>query len=148
GTIGEDAALFLGGLVIGAFQHAVVRRSETPPEARPPFFMIIDEVGSFATPPLLELVAEARKFGAGLVIATQSLAALDRSVRASPLGFGRAVRGRGAARAPSRTAHRPRRDAAASLSRGCARRDPHERGRDQRRRRGLDQGRGARRRCA
>ncbi len=86
GRVGEDAALLLGGLVIGAFQHATMSRADAPLERRGPFTMIVDEIGSFATGPFLELLAEARKYGVSLVLATQSLAALDEQVRHSLLG--------------------------------------------------------------
>jgi hypothetical protein len=86
GRIGEDAALLLGGLIIGAFQHATMARADAPAEARTPFTMMVDEIGSFATGPFLELLAEARKYGVFLVLATQSLAALDEQVRHALLG--------------------------------------------------------------
>lgn len=86
GRIGEDAALFLGGLVVGAFQHAALGRADIPIAERKPFVLFVDEAGSFATGPFLELVAEARKYAVGLVLALQSLAALDADVRAALLG--------------------------------------------------------------
>jgi DNA helicase HerA-like ATPase len=86
GRIGEDASLVLGGLLLGAFQEATLARADVPSECRSPFFVVVDEVGSFATRPLLELVAEARKFAVGLILATQSLAVLEESVRAALLG--------------------------------------------------------------
>lgn len=86
GRIGEDATLLLGGLLLGAFQHATLGRADIPRSERRPFFLLVDEVGSFATPPLLQLIAEARKFAVGLVLATQSLAVLEPPVRAALLG--------------------------------------------------------------
>ncbi|MBN2196606.1 MAG: type IV secretion system DNA-binding domain-containing protein [Polyangiaceae bacterium] len=85
GRIGEDAALLLGGLLIGAFQHAAMGRADVTPEARTPFTMMVDEIGSFVTGPFLELLAEARKYGVRLVMATQSLAAMDEQVRRAML---------------------------------------------------------------
>lgn len=87
GQIGEDAALLLGGLLLGALQHATMSRADLPIEQRRPFTLYVDEVGSFATKPFLgEMMAEARKYGVTLVLATQSLAALDDEVRAALLG--------------------------------------------------------------
>lgn len=86
GRIGEDASLVLGGLLLGAFQEATLARADVASDDRSPFFLVVDEVGSFATRPLLELVAEARKFAVGLVLATQSLAVLEEPVRAALLG--------------------------------------------------------------
>ena len=86
GEIGEDAALFLGGLVLGAFQHAAMGRAALAPDQRKLFSVIVDEATSFAPAPLLALLAEARKYGVGLVLATQSLAMLPDPVRAALLG--------------------------------------------------------------
>lgn len=86
GRIGEDGALFLGGLLLSAFQHAALSRADLPQSARTRFHLLVDEVQSFATGPLLGLIAEARKYGLGLVMATQSLSAMDPDVRATLLG--------------------------------------------------------------
>lgn len=86
GQIGEDGALLLGGLIIGAFQHATMARAEVLPEARTPFTMIVDEIGSFTSDFFLQMLAEARKYKVSLVLATQSLAALDEHVRHALLG--------------------------------------------------------------
>ncbi len=85
GRVGEDAALLLGGLLIGAFQHAAMSRADIPREQRLPFHIMVDEIGSFVTGPFLELLAEARKYGVRLVMATQSLATMDERIRSSML---------------------------------------------------------------
>lgn len=84
GEIGADASLLLGGLLLGLFEGATFAR--TADERRKTFFIYVDEVSSFASAPLLSLVAESRKYGVGLVLATQSLAALDPEVRTALLG--------------------------------------------------------------
>jgi hypothetical protein len=81
GRIGEDAAHLLGGLLIGAFQNAAMSRADIPRAERLPFTIVVDEIGSFVTGPFLELLAEARKYGVSLVMATQSLSAMDDQVR-------------------------------------------------------------------
>jgi len=88
GRIGEDATLLLGGLLIGAFQNAAMSRADVRLEQRRPFTVAVDEIGSFVTGPFLELLAEARKYGVSLVMATQSLAAMDEKVRQSMLTNG------------------------------------------------------------
>lgn len=85
GQIGEDATLLLGGLLLGAFQHATMSRADTPLGERRPFSIMVDEIGSFVTGPFLELLAEARKYGVSITMATQSLAAMDEQVRRSML---------------------------------------------------------------
>jgi type IV secretory pathway TraG/TraD family ATPase VirD4 len=86
GAIGEDGAHLLGGLLLGLFQRATMAREALPPERRDPFAMFVDEVGSFATKPFLEILAEARKYGVSLALATQSLAVMDPELRAGILG--------------------------------------------------------------
>ena len=86
GLVGEDATLLLGGLLLGAFQQSALARANVAMAERVPFFLIVDEAGSFASRPLLELLAEGRKYGVGLILATQSLAVLEDPVRAALLG--------------------------------------------------------------
>jgi type IV secretory pathway TraG/TraD family ATPase VirD4 len=86
GAIGEDGAVLLGGLLLGSFQRAIMAREALPREERTPFHVMVDEVSSFATKPFLELLAEARKYGISLSLATQSMAAMDPDVRAAILG--------------------------------------------------------------
>lgn len=86
GSIGEDAAYLLGSLLLGSLGEAALSRAGMPRESRRPFLLIADEATSFAIEPLLSLSAEARKFGLGLVLATQSVSALAPEVRAALLG--------------------------------------------------------------
>lgn len=86
GAIGEDGAHLLGGLLLGLFQRATMAREALPREARTPFAVFVDEIGSFATKPFLELLAEARKYGVSLTLATQSIAVMDPELRAGILG--------------------------------------------------------------
>lgn len=86
GAIGEDGARLLGGLMLGMFQRAVMARESSPPEERPPFHILVDEVASFATGPFLELLAEARKYGVSVSLATQSIAVMEPETRAAILG--------------------------------------------------------------
>jgi hypothetical protein len=86
GAIGEDGAHLLGGLLLGTFQRATMAREAEPQESRTPFAIFVDEIGSFATKPFLELLAEARKYGVSLTLATQSLATMDAELRAGILG--------------------------------------------------------------
>ena len=82
GTIGEDASLLLGGLLLTSIQLAVMER----PRGGAPFFLYIDEFQNFVTDSLATMLAEARKFGLGLILAHQYLAQLPLSLRAAVLG--------------------------------------------------------------
>lgn len=86
GAIGEDGAMLLGGLLLGAFQHAIMARESLSHELRTPFHVMVDEVSTFATKPFLELLSEARKYAISLSLATQSIAVMDPDVRAAILG--------------------------------------------------------------
>jgi hypothetical protein len=86
GKIGEDASGFLGSILLGAFQLAGYRRASQPPDQRRPFTLYIDEFPSFVTPSFAELLAEARKYGLGLVLANQHLAQVDDRLRGALLG--------------------------------------------------------------
>ena len=61
-------------------------REALPQDQRTPFAIFVDEIGSFATRPFLELLAEARKYGVSLTLATQSLAVMEPELRAGILG--------------------------------------------------------------
>lgn len=86
GAIGEDGANLLGGLLLGQFQRATMAREAFPREARLPFSIVVDEIGSFATKPFIELLSEARKYSVSLTLATQSIALMSDDLRAGILG--------------------------------------------------------------
>lgn len=70
-VIGPDAAQFLGALVVIELRLAAFRRG--PDGIHDPFFVYLDEFQKFATTDIDKLVAEARKFGIGFVLAHQNL---------------------------------------------------------------------------
>ena len=86
GRIGEDGSAFLGAILLARFQLAAYGRADQAPEKRSPFTLHIDEFPSFATPSFAELLAEARKYGLGLVLANQHLAQVDDHLRGALLG--------------------------------------------------------------
>ena len=86
GTMGEDAAALLGALLVGAFQSAAYGRVRLPPQDRASFLLVIDEFASFVTGSFCELLAEARKYGLGLVLAHQHLGQLDDRLRHALFG--------------------------------------------------------------
>lgn len=86
GAIGEDGAHLLGGLLLGAFQHATMSRERLPVEQRSPFAVLVDEVGSFAGKPFVQLLSEARKYGVSLALATQGISSMEPELRVGILG--------------------------------------------------------------
>lgn len=85
GQLGSDGAFLLGGLLLGLFQQATMAREALTQDARAPFAMFVDEVGSFAAAPFIELLAEARKYGVSLTLATQSISVMEPELRAGIL---------------------------------------------------------------
>jgi hypothetical protein len=87
GRLGSPAARLLGALVAHELFSAVQARAEQPPKKRKPFLAYIDEpkaLGDIPVP-LDGLFELARGMGAGITLATQSLAALPASVRSAAL---------------------------------------------------------------
>lgn len=86
GRLGEDASQFLGGLLVTELQLAAYARAHTAPPARRPFTVVLDEFEAFVTPSVGMLLAEARKYRVGLVLAHQHLGQLDEGTRRAVLG--------------------------------------------------------------
>ncbi|MFA5127783.1 MAG: type IV secretion system DNA-binding domain-containing protein [Patescibacteria group bacterium] len=82
GRIGEDASRLLGSLLLTAIQLAAMERSHREPT----FTIYADEFQHFVTDSLATMLAEARKFGLGLVLAHQYLGQLPVTVRDALLG--------------------------------------------------------------
>ena len=70
--VGRQAAEFIGSLVLQRLRRALLRRT-TETTGQGHFFVYVDEFQKFATTAFAELVAEARKYGVGVVLAHQNL---------------------------------------------------------------------------
>lgn len=66
----------LGTLLLLQFQVAALSRASVPESQRRPFYLYVDEFHTFANDSTPALFREARKFGLGLTVATQSLSSL------------------------------------------------------------------------
>ncbi len=88
GTLGESAAHLLGAIVTYLVWAAIERRVEISAGLRRPVFLYFDELQSVSHLPIgLELFFErTRGLGCGVVVATQALARLPESTRASLVG--------------------------------------------------------------
>lgn len=84
GTLKENTFL-LGALFMAKLQLAALSRSSLPPQQRKPFYLYIDEFQNFATESFIEILAESRKYGLGLVLAHQNLDQLNENLKASIL---------------------------------------------------------------
>lgn len=82
GTVGEDSAHLLGGLLVTGLQLAAMERRRRSPE----FWLYVDEFQHFTNDSVANLLSESRKFGLGLVLAHQYLAQLPEAVRDAVIG--------------------------------------------------------------
>ncbi len=86
GRIGEDAASLLGALLVSTVGWTALTRTTIPEPMRRDFFVYLDECHSFATPSLINMMAELRKYRVNLVLAHQHLAQLSPELRDAILG--------------------------------------------------------------
>jgi hypothetical protein len=70
--IGKETADFIGSLIVLRLKNAMMRRRANK------FFVYIDEFQNFATADFASIVAEARKFGVGFILANQNTQQLRR----------------------------------------------------------------------
>lgn len=86
GKLGADVSNLLGGLIVSSIANAAYSRQDQPAVDRRPFFLYIDEFHSFTTAAFADMLPELRKYGLGLVVATQSSTRLDDSIREAIFG--------------------------------------------------------------
>jgi len=91
GLLGEDTSRLLGALVLSAVWQAAQTRARVPEDARPDFHLILDEFPNYLSLPqsLEDVLAEARSFRLGLVLAHQHLRQLPAAVRQAVLANAR-----------------------------------------------------------
>lgn len=77
GTIGEDTTALICGALLNALKLAVAAQATRPPEERAQVTIIVDEFHAIPGADYEAILAELRKFGGSLVLATQSLEQLD-----------------------------------------------------------------------
>ena len=81
GIIGETPAFLIGALALARVQAAGMARARLKPHERRPFHVVIDEAQNFGAGVIASLVAEARKFGLSVTLATQYLSGIDEKLR-------------------------------------------------------------------
>ena len=86
GTVGEDSASLLGSLLVTTMGLAAFSRANVAEDARPDFFLYLDEFQNFTTLSVATMVSELRKYHVGLVLANQHLSQLSEDVRDAVLG--------------------------------------------------------------
>ena len=78
GSIGKENARLLGSFLMAKFQQAAMRRHEVAEEKRRFFCVYADEFPDYVSPSIAEILAGARKYKVGLVLAHQEVGQLDR----------------------------------------------------------------------
>lgn len=86
GSLGEDKADLLGSLLVTAFQAAALKRARSAQNARPDFYLYVDEFQCFGTDIFVSILSEARKFGLALTVAHQYLGQLPTQISDAVLG--------------------------------------------------------------
>jgi hypothetical protein len=85
GILGEDTARILGSLIVARTWQAAIARAAQPEQERRDATLVIDECHNFLTLPgsVDDMLAEARGFRLGLVLAHQNLAQLPKETQAA-----------------------------------------------------------------
>lgn len=86
GKLGNDISNVLGGLITSSILQAAFSRHVIPEKQRRPFFLYIDEFHTLTTRSFSDLLAEARKYGLGLILAHQYLHQIEVDVQSAILG--------------------------------------------------------------
>ena len=77
GAAGRDVAALIGSSVLNLVDAVIREQGELPPERRRGALVVVDEMQSMPGVDYESMLSELGKFGASLVLATQSLAKLD-----------------------------------------------------------------------
>ena len=75
------AAHLTGGMLVSAFQSAMMARVDQKESERVPAFLYVDEFEMMASERFQEIVAEGRRFGVGLCLSHQNLSQLSPGLR-------------------------------------------------------------------
>lgn len=86
GVIGQDICYLVGSIIIATIQYASFSRATQAQTDRKQFSLIIDELHNYATNVFAEGLSECRKYGLGLVLASQYLDQLSDQIRAAIFG--------------------------------------------------------------
>ncbi len=76
GTVGDNAAALIGGTLLNLVTLAVAEQARLDPRSRAPISIFVDEFHTIPGADYEAILAELSKYGANLVLATQSLARL------------------------------------------------------------------------
>ncbi|MEU8236427.1 type IV secretion system DNA-binding domain-containing protein [Actinoplanes sp. NPDC048967] len=85
GTLGEETSRILGSLIVARVWQAAIARAAIPEDQRKDACLYVDEVQNFLTLPgsVGDMLAEARGYRLGMVLAHQDLAQLPKDIAAA-----------------------------------------------------------------
>jgi len=86
GKLGEDTTALLGSMLITNIQLSAFYRAIQKEEERRPFYLYVDEIHSFITNSLSEILAETRKYKLSLFLAHQYIDQLPENLRSAIFG--------------------------------------------------------------
>ena len=81
GTVGKEPAALMGGTIVSLVDSALREQEKLPPAQRSKCLLIADEFQTITGTDWEGMLAEIRKYGCALMLATQSLAVLDKPER-------------------------------------------------------------------
>lgn len=87
GRFGSYVSGFLAAQIVSRFKNAAMSRADIPEQQRRPFFLYVDEFQNLPKEDFTELLAEARKYRLGLIMANQFASQLEsrQDLRESPV---------------------------------------------------------------
>ena len=86
GRLGEDAATILGSTIVNAIQLAALNRASIEERERRPFYLYVDEMHSFISLSIADILAEARKYKLSLFLAHQYTEQIHEKIRFAIFG--------------------------------------------------------------
>jgi hypothetical protein len=86
GEIGEDVSAILGNIIINSIQLSASYRATIPEKDRVPFYLYIDEMHSFVSLSLIDILSEARKYKLSIFLTHQYLDQINEKIRNAILG--------------------------------------------------------------
>ena len=86
GRLGDINAHLLGLIIVGKILMAALSRVDAPREARPPFYLYIDEFQNVTTDSITTILSEARKYNLSLSVAHQFVGQLDERIKGAVFG--------------------------------------------------------------
>ena len=86
GAIGDEAARLIGASMISMFYAAALSRRDIPEAERVDFSLVVDELGSFQTTAIANILSESRKGRLNLITAVQFLGQLREEVEQAIFG--------------------------------------------------------------